>query len=118
MARILLAEDDEALRTFLGNALRRAGHVVTAVADGSAALAEIKERQFDLLIADIVMPRIDGIELSRRAAREHPELKVLFITGFAAVAMTARRTFTDARVLSKPFHLRELVDNVHRILAA
>ena len=45
-------------------------------------------------------------------------LKVLFITGFAAVAMNARREMAMSKVLSKPFHLRELVDNVERILAA
>ncbi len=118
MAKILLAEDDDAMRSFLGNALNRAGHEVVSVPDGLAAVQEIDGCRFDLLIADIVMPGMDGIELSRQASRSCPELKILFITGFAAVAMNAQQTMSDAKVLSKPFHLRELVDNVDRILAA
>ena len=116
-ARILLAEDDDAMRTFLAGALQRAGHDVNAVADGDAALAALDEHEFELLIADIVMPGVDGIELASRAVGARPELKVLFITGFAAVAMNARREMAMSKVLSKPFHLRELVDNVERILA-
>jgi two-component system cell cycle response regulator CpdR len=118
VARILLAEDDDSMRTFLANALERSGHQVTAVADGLAALNAIQERPYDLLIADIVMPGMDGIEVSRQANRVNADLRVLFITGFAAVAMSARQEVGDSRVLSKPFHLRELVDNVDRILAA
>jgi two-component system cell cycle response regulator CpdR len=118
VARILLAEDDDSMRTFLANALERNGHEVTAVQDGLAALNAIQERGYDLLIADIVMPGMDGIEVSRQANRVNADLRVLFITGFAAVAMSAREEMGDNKVLSKPFHLRELVDNVDRILAA
>ncbi len=118
MAQILLAEDDDGMRTFLASALKRAGHEVAPVADGHQALRQLESATFDLLIADIVMPGIDGIELARRAMRSHPDLKVLFITGFAAVAMNAQREIASTKVLSKPFHLRELVDNVERILAA
>ncbi len=117
MARILLAEDDTSMREFLARALERNGHTVVAVPDGLAALHEVHERAFELLIADIVMPGMDGIELSRQASRSCPDLKNLIITGFAAVAMNAQQTMSDAKVLSKPFHPRELVDNVDRILA-
>ncbi len=118
MGQILLAEDDDGMRTFLASALERAGHKVVSVGDGHLALRQLETVTFDLLIADIVMPGIDGIELARRAMRSFPELKVLFITGFAAVAMNAQREIAATKVLSKPFHLRELVDNVDRILAA
>lgn len=106
------------MRTFLANALERNGHEVTAVPDGLSALNAIQERGYDLLIADIVMPGMDGIEVSRQANRVNADLRVLFITGFAAVAMSAREEMGDSKVLSKPFHLRDLVDNVDRILAA
>src|SRR6185312_9055464 len=87
MARILLAEDDDNLRSFLSRALERAGHEVHAVGDGDAALALAAVNTFDLLLADVVMPGIDGIELARRASVLLPELRVMFITGFAAVAL-------------------------------
>ena len=64
------------------------------------------------------MPGLDGIELARRAAKEQPHIKVMFITGFAAVALKAREeTPRGARVLSKPFHLRELVSQIDVLLA-
>ena len=87
MARILLAEDDDNMRAFLARALERAGHEVSAVGDGDAALALATDGAFDLLLADVVMPEIDGIELARRASAVLPELRVMFITGFAAVAL-------------------------------
>ena len=122
MASILLAEDDDSLRQFLAKALTRAGHVVVHCGDGNEALTEIEARNvdFDLLLADIVMPGLDGIELARRANEIIPGLKVLFITGFAAVALHARRSgpMRDTKVLSKPFHLNDLVDQVDKILAA
>ena len=122
MARILLAEDDDSLRQFLARALGRAGHQVTDCGDGTSALDAVMapDADFDLLLADIVMPGLDGIELARRAADHIPGLKVLFITGFAAVAMQARRSgpMRDTKILSKPFHLRDLVGEVDKILAA
>ncbi len=118
MARILLAEDDNSMREFLlARALERNGHHVVAVPDGLAALHEVHANPFELLIADIVMPGMDGIELSHQANRVNADLKVLFITGFAAVAMNAREEMGETKVLSKPFHLRELVDNVDKILS-
>ena len=77
-------------REFLSRALERSGHEVTAVPDGLSALNAVSERGYDLLIADIVMPGIDGIEVSRQANKVNADLKVLFITGFSAVAKSAR----------------------------
>ena len=119
MARILLAEDDEDLRRFLVKALEKAGHSVAAFGEGASAFEEIKQENFDLLLTDIVMPEMDGIELARRAAELDPALKIMFITGFAAVALNPdSRAPKDAKVLSKPFHLRDLVNEVNRLMAA
>ena len=119
MSRILLAEDDTTLRVFLAKALERAGHDVFSVGDGLEALAAAKTVQFDLLVADVVMPSLDGFQLAARARSAHPDLKVMFITGFAAVSLRGRDAeLAGARVLSKPFHLRELVDRVHDVLHA
>jgi two-component system cell cycle response regulator CpdR len=119
MARILLAEDDEDLRRFLVSALEKAGHTVTSFGEGASAFEEIKQETFDLLLTDIVMPEMDGIELARRAAELDPALKIMFITGFAAVALNPdSKAPKEAKVLSKPFHLRDLVNEVNRLMAA
>ena len=119
MAKIILAEDDEDMRRFLARALERAGHEVTSFAEGASAFEEIKQAGFDLLLTDIVMPEMDGIELARRAAELDPALKIMFITGFAAVALHPdSKAPKDAKVLSKPFHLRDLVAEVDRMIAA
>ena len=117
--RILLAEDDDSMRAFLERAIVRAGYDVVAVDRGTAALPHIAEGSFDLLLTDIVMPEMDGIELAQRAAALAPAMRVMFITGFAAVALSKDSGAPEgARVLSKPFHLRELTDEIERLLAA
>jgi two-component system cell cycle response regulator CpdR len=119
MAAILLAEDDDSMRRFLKKALERAGHTVIDASQGDEALTELQLREFDLLLTDIVMPVMDGIELARRAAEIDPEMKIMFITGFAAVALNAaNQAPDDAKVLSKPFHLKDLVQEVDRVIAA
>ena len=118
MARIMLAEDDPSMRSFLAAALMRAGHDVAAFADGWTAL-DAAPSGYDLLIADIVMPGMDGVELARRARQDRPDLRVMFITGFAAVVLDGGRApLPGAAVLSKPFHLKELVNHVDRLLAS
>jgi two-component system, cell cycle response regulator CpdR len=119
MAKILLAEDDDSLRGFLVNALKRAGHTVKDFDEGRAALKALEREVFDILLTDIVMPGLDGIELARRGAELDPAMRIVFITGFAGVSLASGgQTPEGAKVLSKPFHLRELVDEVQRVLAA
>ena len=113
--RILLAEDEEAMRTYLERALTKAGYEVVAVDRGTAAVPFLQEQHFDLLLSDIVMPEMDGIELAQRCVEIAPRTKVMFITGFAAVSLKASREQPHARILSKPFHLRDLVLEVERI---
>ena len=118
-AKILLAEDDNDMRRFLVKALQNAGYDVTSFDNGLSAYNRLREEPFELLLTDIVMPEMDGIELARRATELDPEIKVMFITGFAAVALnSANAAPKDARILSKPFHLRDLVNEVERLLKA
>ena len=119
MTKILLAEDDTDMRRFLVKALQNAGHDVVAFDNGKSAYERIREAPFTLLLTDIVMPEMDGIELARKATELDPDLKVMFITGFAAVALNPDSNAPkDAKVLSKPFHLRDLVNEVEKLLAA
>jgi two-component system cell cycle response regulator CpdR len=119
MKRILLAEDDNDMRQFLTRALKNAGYEVVSFDNGKSAYERLREEPFSLLLSDIVMPEMDGIELARRATELDPDLKVMFITGFAAVALNPdSEAPKDASVLSKPFHLKDLVNEVERLLAA
>ena len=115
--RIILAEDDESMRGFLERALAKAGYEVISCANGVDAYQRLVQEPFTLLLTDIVMPHMDGIELARRASELDPDLKIMFIPGFAAVTLNNDAP-KDARVLSKPFHLRDLVREVDRLLAA
>lgn len=115
MIRILLAEDDRSMREYLQRALERVGYEVAAVGCGTEAMPLLEVEHFDLLLTDIVMPQMDGIELAQKAAAIDPAIRVMFITGFAAVALQSGRTPPDAKMLSKPFHLNDLVGEVDRL---
>jgi two-component system, cell cycle response regulator CpdR len=117
--KILLAEDDTDMRRFLVKALQTAGYNVISFDNGLSAYQRLREEPFELLLTDIVMPEMDGIELARRAAELDPDIKIMFITGFAAVALNPDSSAPkQAKVLSKPFHLRDLVSEVGKMLAA
>jgi two-component system cell cycle response regulator CpdR len=117
MASILVAEDDQAVRDFVSRALAYYGHDVTTVADGSAALAALAERQFDLMLTDIVMPGLDGIALAAQAIKDNPTMSVLMMTGFASEGQRAQAPHVAVeRVISKPFSLKEICAAVDEAL--
>ena len=118
MARILVAEDDEPVRLSAQRALRDSGHHVDAAPDGLAALAAIKARAYDLLITDIMMPGMDGIELALLAGVERPDMRIVLMSGLAAQRERARNLDALVReVLTKPFSLAELREAATRALA-
>src|SRR3954471_18841020 len=118
MARILLADDDDQMLAYLARGLRRAGHAVDAVGDGETALERSNHAEYDLLLADVVMPGIDGIELARRMTARQPGIRVMFITGFAAVALQDDGFGVHRpRLLTKPFHLRHLMAEIEALLS-
>ncbi len=118
-ARLLIAEDEEAVRAYLIRALVGAGYQVTAVADGRAALEAMQQERFDLLLTDIRMPRLDGIELALQAGLIDPDMRILMMTGYPHERQRAHNI--DAlshRVLSKPFEIAELREAVAEVLAS
>jgi CheY-like chemotaxis protein len=118
MARILLAEDDKAVQSFVSRALAYRGHKVTAVDDGLQALEALDQAAFDLLITDIVMPGLDGIALALKVARDQPDLPILMMTGYSAERQRAHNL--DAlicRVITKPFSLEQICQAAEEVLA-
>ncbi|WP_421782536.1 response regulator [Kiloniella litopenaei] len=117
MADILLAEDDDNLRFYLCRALERAGHHVISAANGLEAEETLSFHRFDLVLTDVVMPEKGGLELAKIARFHHPDIKVMFITGFSGILMEEKDpSFKSEKVLSKPFHLRDLIDEVNKII--
>lgn len=106
------------MRAYLARALERSGYEVVSVATGVEAVPYIDSDRFDLLLTDIVMPEMDGIELAQHAAAVAPDMRIMFITGFAAVTLKAGKAVPQAKVLSKPFHLRELVLEIERLFGS
>ncbi|WP_026790726.1 response regulator [Pleomorphomonas oryzae] len=121
MARILLTEDDESVRTFVKRALELDGHEIIEAEDGGIALEILLERQgsFDLLLSDIMMPVMDGIALALAAARDFPALPILLMTGFADQRERAFGLDTlVSDVISKPFTLAEIRAAVDQALVS
>ncbi len=106
------------MRVYLARALERSGYDVVSVSTGAEAVPHIDSDRFDLLLTDIVMPEMDGIELAQHAATVAPDMRIMFITGFAAVTLKAGKAVPQANVLSKPFHLRDLVLEIDRIFGS
>jgi CheY-like chemotaxis protein len=121
LARILIAEDEEAVRSLIARALAQDGHQVMSARDGAEAL-DLLGREgmpFDLLLADIRMPVMDGIALALAAARDHPRIAILLMTAYADQrerAFGLDRLIRD--VISKPFTLAALRTAVNGALAA
>lgn len=119
MARILMAEDDKAVQSFVSRALAHRGHAVTAVDDGLQALEALEEAEFDILITDIVMPGLDGIALALKVARDRPNLPILMMTGFSAERQRAHNMEQlVCRVITKPFSLEQIGKAAEEVLAA
>ena len=121
MARILIAEDDDAVRGFIQRALDAGGHETQTASDGGEALDALtgSEQGFDLLLTDIKMPVMDGIALALSAARDHPDMTILLMTGYADQRERAYgldRLIHD--VVPKPFTLAQLTAAVDGALAA
>jgi two-component system cell cycle response regulator CpdR len=121
MARILIAEDEESVRSLVARALSLDGHEVMTANDGAAALEVLTSTQgaFELLLTDIRMPIMDGIALALAAARDHPRLAILLMTGYAD--QRERASGLDALihdVITKPFSLATIRGAVNDALAS
>src|SRR5207302_10076360 len=112
-------EDANTMQRVLVKSLQNASFQRSPQDNDMSAYQRLREEPFDMLLTDLVMPEMNVIELARRASELDPDIKIMFITGFAAVALSSDSAAPKhAKVLSKPVHLRELVTEVQKMLAA
>ena len=114
--RVLVVDDEDAIRQLVVTVLSDNGYDATGAADGVAAMVLLQDpvRRWDLVLTDIRMPRMNGVELGHRARALHPGLRVLLMTGSAVEHLDGRR-FPFA-LLGKPFRIADLLAMVRRIL--
>ena len=117
MARILLAEDEPSVREFVQRALVHQGHEVTSVSDGGEALEALQDERYDLLLTDIVMPRLDGVALALKVSKEFPDMRIVLMTGYAAERDRAHNLNALVHeVVSKPFTLADICETIDSAL--
>ncbi len=120
MARIILIDDESGMRRAIRRALQAAGHAVVVYADGSGGIAHLEREPADLLITDIFMPEMEGLETIRRARGLQPAMPIIAISGVTfegADYLSIAEKFGAAAALRKPFRPAELVALVTRLLA-
>ena len=118
MARILVVEDEEAVREFVSRVLTMHGHSVLIATDGAAAVELMTNHHFDLLLSDIAMPMMDGISLALKVRSERPHIPILLMTGFADERQRAHNlSLLIEGLLTKPFNMEQLLSEVNKALS-
>jgi len=122
MTRILLIDDEEQIRATVGALLQASGFEVVAAADGEAGVGLFQQQPFDLVLTDVLMPRMGGAEVIAALRRLRPEIKIIATYGGGRVAgsnpvATAQSLAAD-RMLAKPFTLAELRAAVAAVMDA
>ena len=118
MTKILVAEHNETTSNYIKQALRKSGNLVDIASTSPDAWRATSKTEYDVMIVDVVMPGIDGFVLAQKALQENPTLQIIFITGFAAVAMDTYQTpsYSPAPITSRPFHLSEISSRVRYLM--
>lgn len=117
-AKILVIDDEELVRDSLGEILRLEGYTVESAASGEEALERLEQEPFDLLLLDLKMPGIDGIEVMHTVVKQYPETKVVLLTGHGSLESAIDSLRAGAQdYLLKPVQSRELLHSVSEALA-
>jgi CheY-like chemotaxis protein len=116
MSLILVVDDEEFIRTLIKEVLDRQGHTVITASSGREAFQLCHERSFDLLITDLAMPDMDGLELIRSLRKVHKDVPILAISAFNGRFLKVATTLGAVGTLDKPFTLIELLTVVNKSL--
>jgi CheY-like chemotaxis protein len=115
--RILIVDDERAIRGLLSTALGRAGYDVQTAADGSEAMGLCTSQPFDLVLSDVMIPSINGHELARWVAVHFPATRTALMSGFDVSCQRCVHS-PRCRLLPKPFKVNDVVSFVGQVLAA
>ena len=117
MGKILVSDDELSMRQFLEILLKKEGHQVVCAEDGQEAWVRFQAEPFDLVISDIKMPKMDGLELLQKVKEQRPSLAVIMVTAYAspedAIAAMKAGAYD---YLTKPFKLEEIKSVIHNAL--
>lgn len=116
--KVLVVDDEEALRTVLSSELVSEGYDVGAASDGDEAISEMQKLEYDLVLLDIKMPRMNGFEVLKYIKDKHPSTKVVMLTGFADLknAIESKKLGAEDFV-SKPYDLVDLLTTIERVMS-
>lgn len=107
--RILIADDEQNIRSTVGHALRMEGYEVATAIDGQDALAKLREAEFDLLLLDLRMPGKDGMEVLRQVVEHYPNVRVVIVTAYGTVETAVEAVKLGAvDFIQKPFTPQEI----------
>jgi len=113
---ILVVDDEPSIRRFAARALLEQGFAVREAADGAQALEMVSAGGVSVLVSDVVMPRLNGVQLMEALARSHPQLPVLLMSGYAAPELEGMWIAAPCGLLTKPFSAEQLIEEVRRCL--
>lgn len=113
---ILVVDDEPSIRRFAARALLEEGFAVREAADGAQALEMVHAGGVSVLVSDVVMPRLNGVQLMEALARSHPQLPVLLMSGYAAPELEGMGIAAPCGLLTKPFSAERLIEEVRRCL--
>jgi CheY-like chemotaxis protein len=105
--RILVVDDDDDVRLVAHAVIEELGYEVVAAASGQEALKRLEEESFALMLTDVAMPGMSGVELAARVREAHPELLIVFASGYADV-QTFGAELSEERLLKKPYRMAEV----------
>ena len=115
MSNILIVDDEKAIRKTLSEILSYEGYRIDEAGDGEEGIRKFRDKEYDVILCDIKMPKMDGVELSAHILKERPGIKILFMSGKESGELTVHGKKVE--FLRKPFVARELSEKISSILA-
>jgi len=116
MLKLLIADDDADLCDFLKEELTKVGCTVTTVGNGADAIVKAAEQPFDIILLDMLMPGLDGIQVIRVLQKVTPSIPIIGLTGYIGRGYMAQAMDLDVNTITKPINVPELIKEINDTL--